>query len=207
MFLLAVPQRIPSFFIAPKSPKNSSDFYQIPCRSSRVRAWLVAGLFLLFFQTPALAFPEDSPQSGLLGLSAGAVGIEDSFQLSFFSLDYTFNKRFWALVPHAGLLITTQTAVYAYAGLGLEFCPYSRWMIIPRVSVGLYNSFSNQSLGNTVEFLSSLELAYRFKDQSRLGLVFGHMSNARLGAENPGTDFLYFTYTIPVDLIFRLSGS
>lgn len=160
--------------------------------------------FLYCFPPVATASSESPTHEGLLGLSVGAAGIRDSLHLSFFGLDYTFPTRWWVLSPHAGLIITTQTAFYAYTGLGVEFCPAPRWMIIPRLSVGYYQNFCDQGLGNNIEFFSTLEVAYRFKDQSRLGLVLGHMSNARLGAENPGTEFLFLTYTIPLDYIFGL---
>jgi lipid A 3-O-deacylase len=163
--------------------------------------FLLLGFSLNFFPVAAAASPESSPRGGLIGFSAGAVGIKDSLQLSFFNLEYTFPYRWWVLSPHVGLIITTQTAFYAYAGLGLEFCPSPRWMIIPRLNAGYYQGVVDQSLGNSLEFFSTLEVAYRFKDQSRLGLVFGHMSNARLGTENPGTEFLFLTYTLPLDYL------
>jgi len=165
---------------------------------------LLLGFFLNFFPPAATVSSESLPQRGLIGISAGAAGIKDSLQLSIFNLQYTLPQRWWLLAPHVGLIITTQTAFYAYAGLGLEFCPAPRWMIIPRLSAGYYQSIVDQGLGSSLEFFSALEAAYRFKDQSRLGLVFGHMSNARLGRENPGTEFLFLTYTIPVDTLVDL---
>jgi lipid A 3-O-deacylase len=200
----AIPRRFVFFPLRGKFPGTVF----LPCRSllisRRAIAFLLIGLFLYLFPPTVWAFPESTQKGGLLGFSAGAVGIKDSVQFSFFSLAYTFNKRFWALAPHLGLIVTTQTALYAYAGLGLELCPAPRWMIIPRLSAGYYHDFGNQDLGNSLEFFSSLEMAYRLQDQSRLGLVLGHMSNARLGSENPGTEFLFLTYTIPLDFIFGL---
>jgi lipid A 3-O-deacylase len=172
--------------------------------SRTIRALLLLGLFLYFFPPPASAIPESVQNEGSLGFSLGAVGIKDSIQISFFSLEYMTGKRFWALVPHVGITVTTQTALYAYVGLGVEFFPSPRWMIIPRLSAGYYHAVGDQSLGNSIEFFSSLEIAYRFEDRSRLGLVLGHMSNARLGAENPGTEFLFLTYTLPLDYLFDI---
>jgi lipid A 3-O-deacylase len=201
VFRLAVPPRFVFFPLRGKPQRTVCLPHQSLLMSRTALAFLILGLFSYLFPPPVSAFPDRDQKGGLFGLSAGAVGIKDSVQLSFISFEYTFNKRFWALAPHIGLLVTTQTAIYGYAGLGLEFCPASRWMIIPRLSAGYYYPFCDQSLGNSLEFFSSLEIAYRFKDRSRLGLILGHMSNARLGSENPGTEFLFLSYTIPLDYL------
>jgi lipid A 3-O-deacylase len=158
---------------------------------------------ILFFSCliprPAVAEPGSPAWGGLLDWRIGSVDIKDSFKINAFSLEYTWDKHWGPLVPQTGLIVTSQTAFYAYGGLGLEFCPLPNWLIIPRFNVGLYHSFSDQGLGNTIEFFSSLEIAYRFRNHSRLGLTVGHLSNARLGLENPGTEFLFLSYTVPVD--------
>lgn len=172
-----------------------------PLFSSRPFPAALLVLFILFFGLVPPAFAQSDPpaRGGLLDWRIGSVDIRDSVKINAFSLEYTWDKHWGPLVPQTGLIVTSQTALYAYAGLGLEFCPLADWLIIPRLNIGLYHSFSDQGLGNTLEFFSSVEVAYRFKDQSRLGLILGHLSNARLGLENPGTEFLFLGYTVPLD--------
>ncbi|MBT5810587.1 MAG: acyloxyacyl hydrolase, partial [Rhodospirillaceae bacterium] len=59
-----------------------------------------------------------------------------------------------------------------------------------------------KDLGNTVEFRSGVELAYRLDDRARLGVAFHHISNASLSDNNPGTETLTLTFSLPLDNLF-----
>jgi hypothetical protein len=49
-----------------------------------------------------------------------------------------------------------------------------------------------------VEFRSGAELAYRFADQSRLGIAIHHTSNAGLTKQNPGEQSAVLMYSVPL---------
>jgi lipid A 3-O-deacylase len=53
-----------------------------------------------------------------------------------------------------------------------------------------------------IEFRSGFELAYRFDDHSRLGVAVHHLSNASIGADNPGTETALIYYSIPLNSLF-----
>ncbi|MCF8029524.1 MAG: acyloxyacyl hydrolase, partial [Desulfohalobiaceae bacterium] len=45
-------------------------------------------------------------------------------------------------------------------------------------------------------FRSALKLSYELENRSRIGVRFGHVSNAGLGETNPGSEFLSLIYSI-----------
>ncbi len=74
---------------------------------------------------------------------------------------------------------------------------------VPSFGAGFYEEGdSDKDLDYFLEFRSQIELAYEFQNQQRLGVAFGHISNAGLGDENPGTEILNLYYHVPVDGLF-----
>ena len=53
-----------------------------------------------------------------------------------------------------------------------------------------------------VEFRSTMEVGYKFDDESRLDVAFGHMSNAGLTSQNHGVEILTLYYHMPISKIF-----
>ena len=43
-----------------------------------------------------------------------------------------------------------------------------------------------EKLGNDIQFRTTLEFSFELKNKNRIGLSFGHISNANLGDKNPG---------------------
>ena len=54
-------------------------------------------------------------------------------------------------------------------------------------------------MGNTIEFRTTLEVSYQLKNKNRLGLSFGHISNANIGDKNPGVEIISLSYQIPFE--------
>ena len=54
-----------------------------------------------------------------------------------------------------------------------------------------------KDLGGHVEFKTGGEIAYRFDDDSRLGFLFDHISNAGIYTKNPGVESAMLMYSIP----------
>jgi hypothetical protein len=65
----------------------------------------------------------------------------------------------------------------------------------PGFAAGLFHRGGGQNLGGPVEFRSSIELAYRFGDGSRLGLNLSHLSNGGFYDRNPGTESLVLVWS------------
>lgn len=75
--------------------------------------------------------------------------------------------------------------------------------ITPSFGAGLYNDGgSDKDLDYPLEFRSQVESGYEFTNGQRLGVAFGHISNADLGDDNPGTEILNLYYHVPVGSLF-----
>lgn len=85
----------------------------------------------------------------------------------------------------------------AYAGVGVDFFFGDRWVVTPSFAPSFYWRGSSKDLGEALEFRSSIGVAYRFDDHSRLGLELYHLSNAGLDDHNPGTEVLLAKYSVP----------
>ena len=96
-------------------------------------------------------------------------------------------------------MASSDAAFYGYAGVLVDFYMGRRVVLTPSFAAGLYEDGDGKDLGHAVEFRSSMELAYRFDDRSRLGVSFYHLSNAGLSNNNPGTEVLSLNYSIPLN--------
>ncbi|MEK7244891.1 MAG: acyloxyacyl hydrolase [Pseudomonadota bacterium] len=121
-------------------------------------------------------------------------------------LEYRSDKKFLLFKPFGGVMATSGGASYYYAGILMDIFFGRRVVATPSFAPGLYAKGSGYDLGHVIEFRSQFELAYRFDDRSRLGVSFGHMSNAGIGDKNPGTESLMLNYSIPLSSITGLFG-
>lgn len=119
-----------------------------------------------------------------------------------FRAEYRSDYKLWIFKPFAGLMGTTGSAVYAYAGIGIDVYFGRRLVVTPSIAPGYYAKNSGYDLGYPLEFKSQIEFAYRFDDRSRLGVAISHISNASLGDKNPGTESAILYYSIPFDKLF-----
>ena len=71
-----------------------------------------------------------------------------------------------------------------------------RLTLTPSFAPGLYRPGRGIDLGYPLEFRSQFEAGYRIRGRSRIGVAFSHMSNAGLGATNPGVETLTLDYVI-----------
>ena len=67
----------------------------------------------------------------------------------------------------------------------------------PSIGFGYYDNGSGKNLGNDLQFRTTLELSYKLKNENRVGLSIGHISNANLGDKNPGVEIISLTYQVP----------
>jgi hypothetical protein len=134
-----------------------------------------------------------------LNLGVGYYDINDNEDAAEFRFEFHGRKMLWALKPVAGVMATSDAAVYGYGGLAMDIFFGRRVVATPSFAAGAYHDGSGKDLGHTVEFRSAMEVAWRFDDRSRLGVMFYHLSNAGLGESNPGTEVLSVTYGVPLN--------
>ena len=108
---------------------------------------------------------------------------------------------FFSLKPFAGLELTSDSASYFLAGVYLEdnigtlFTEEpSNFLFTPSFGGGYYDDGSGKKLGHSIEFRTTLEVSYQMKNKDRIGLSFGHISNANIGSKNPGVEILSLSY-------------
>ena len=114
------------------------------------------------------------------------------------------SENFFYLKPFIGLETTTDSAVYLLGGIYLEdnlgtlfVGDDSNFIFTPSFGAGYYNDGDGKKLGHELEFRTTFEISYELKNKNRIGISFGHISNANLGDKNPGTEILSLSYQIP----------
>ncbi|MFT6580245.1 MAG: hypothetical protein ACJAU6_000672 [Alphaproteobacteria bacterium] len=132
----------------------------------------------------------------------GGYDVNDNETAGQFNMEFRSSWDEYYLKPFAGVMATTDAAAYIYGGFLLDVYFGPRIVFTPNVAVGLYHDGDGKDLGNLVEFRSGVELAYRFDNRTRVGVAFHHISNASLSDNNPGTETLTLTLSLPLDDLF-----
>jgi lipid A 3-O-deacylase len=145
--------------------------------------------------------PGDPPR---IAVGAGAFDItpsssnKDSKTAGEFRGEYRFADMISILAPFVGGSVTTDGATYGYFGFGFDVNFGSSLVLTPNAAAGIFQRGSGTNLGSWWEFRTGAELAYRFPDQSRLGVAVHHVSNAGLTKRNPGENSIVVMYSIPM---------
>ena len=161
---------------------------------------------LLAFSAPAKA--QDgavSADTSYLSLGAGIWDVtQDDDMATDFRVEYRHgDSLFWKIKPWAGVEGTTDGSIWGGVGVLADFKPADNIYITPSFGAGLYSQGgSDKDLDHVIEFRSQLEAGYEFMNQQRVGVAFGHISNANLGDDNPGTEILNVYYHVPVGSLF-----
>jgi len=112
--------------------------------------------------------------------------------------------NFFYLKPFAGIELTTDDAFYLISGIYLEdnlgklmIGKKNKWNFTPSFGFGYYNDGNGKKLGNKIEFRTTLEFSYQLQNTDRIGISFGHISNANIGNKNPGVEIISLSYQKP----------
>ena len=112
--------------------------------------------------------------------------------------------NFFYLKPFVGLEITTDSAFYVLGGIYLEdnlgkllTGNENKWNFTPSFGLGYYDDGDGKILGNKLEFRTTLEISYQLKNDDRIGISLGHISNANIGNKNPGVEIISLSYQKP----------
>ena len=112
--------------------------------------------------------------------------------------------NFFYLKPFAGIELTSDSAFYFISGIYLEdnigdlvTGKDNNWNFTPSFGVGYYDDGNGKKLGNKVEFRTTLEFSYELVNKDRIGISFGHISNANIGKKNPGAEIIGISYQKP----------
>ena len=112
--------------------------------------------------------------------------------------------NFFHLKPFAGIELTSDSAFYLISGIYLEdnigelvTGEKNNWNFTPSFGVGYYDDGNGKKLGSKVEFRTTLEFTYQLVNKDRIGISFGHISNANIGNKNPGAEIISISYQKP----------
>ncbi len=108
-------------------------------------------------------------------------------------LEYRSGPLARGLRAVAAALATTDRSLFLGAGIAYEMS-MGRWDVTPSFVPGLYRHGGGRDLGYPLEFRTQAEVGYRLRRGSRVALAFSHLSNAGLGARNPGQESLTVNY-------------
>ena len=136
-------------------------------------------------------------------IGAGGFDVNDNETAGQFEVQVRLNTRLRIFKPQVGMFFTTAAGFYAYLGIMADIFLGNSFAISPSFAAGVNHEGEGKELGGSLEFRSAIELAYRFEDRSRLGIQVGHLSNAGIYAENPGTEFAILNYSVPTRVFSR----
>lgn len=175
-----------------------------------MKYWLLVLSMVMAAPVPAMAGERLNHEQ--LNVYAGAFDIfrdaEDGTNNSIdglIGLEYRSNYMVGKLRANLGAFVNDHGAQYFYTGLGYDvfFDDAHAWVFTPNLAIGFYNDANGKNLGGSREYKSSLEFAYQWPDQQRLGIAIQHISNAEKYEQNPGTELLTIQYAMPIDVLSR----
>lgn len=135
----------------------------------------------------ASAAGETKSESELL-LIGGVADLRKSNKLPFGVVQLRFAQNYLGTHPYVNVGWARGGSGYAGAGLLYNFDMPRRLRLTLGAGPGYYRHAGNDpDLGYAVEFYSWVEISTVVADR-RIGLSFGHLSNAHLGSHNPGTE-------------------
>ena len=110
-------------------------------------------------------------------------------------------QRWAGIGPAVGTIVDLRGGGMVYVGIDSDFA-LGPIVVTPLAGLGAWwrGTNNDENLGGIFEFRLSLEAAYAFDGGSRLGLRFGHVSNADTHKRNPGENDLMLTYGLPLSL-------
>ena len=144
-----------------------------------------------------LTQPSLADDSDFLTLGLGYFDYDDDNGTAEFRLEYQSDRDRWLVRPFSGVMVTTDSSLYGYAGIRLDLFWGQSFVTTPSFAAGYYSDGSGKDLGSSIEFQSRLEIAYSFSNRSRFGLAISHISNAGIDDDNPGANSITSYYSIP----------
>jgi len=160
---------------------------------------LVLLLWTLLPAAPASAQDEDGALAGV-SFSAGVFDLAKYDDTVEAGVEYRwrpFKLWFMDLKPTLGVTATAENGYWGYAGLRWDLpLRNTRWVPTVSFAVAAYEQGDGKNLGGTLEFRSGLDVGYRLKGGSRVGLSLYHLSNGSLHDYNPGSESLVIFWSL-----------
>jgi len=161
-------------------------------------SFLLLGIVICLPTSSCLAHAPSLPLISVGGGIFNATRVHHRSTL--FQFEYRTRYRFFEMfAPIGGFFITSKASTYVYGGFGFDLQIGKRISIFPSIVMGLYAKGYGKDLKFPLEFKSTIECAYIFENQSRIGLQISHISNASISDPNPGAESLSIVYVFPLN--------
>lgn len=131
-------------------------------------------------------------------LGIGDYNVLDDNQSVEYRIEWHGGEFWHNFRPLAGYMTSADEAHYVYGGVVSDFFITDSIIFSLQSAIGYYEQGDGKDLGHEIEFKSAAEIAWQFRNRSRLGLQLYHLSNAGIDKKNPGTEILGISYTIPL---------
>jgi hypothetical protein len=141
-------------------------------------------------------------EPALLTLGVGGYNILHQDKDAVFRGEYRFGTSFFYIRPIVGIEANSAGGVYGYGGFGVNIPITEHIVLFPSAAYGYWSRGSGKDLGSHNEFRTGAEVAWRFDDDSRIGVTFHHISNAGITQRNPGVEEALLEYSIPLGRMF-----
>lgn len=160
-------------------------------------AFLIAMLSLGASPTLRAESLKPPPPPNELVLVGGVDNLRHVDKQAFGTVRAQYAYNFYGVHPFAQIGLAHAGSIYGGGGLMYDFhLSRATWLTVA-TGPGLYRHKGNDpDLGYGLEFASWVELSTMVM-QRRVGITFGHLSNAHLGSRNPGTETLGITLHLP----------
>ncbi len=158
-------------------------------------------LLLVIFCLTVTQIATADDTSSYLSIGVGHVAILDDNvdDPEVYKLEYRFKPRTkWQLAPTVGVARSGNDASFVFAVAERDFQLSSHWILTPSFGIGSFDDGRDVQLGNELEFRSGLKLSYQFDNRVRLALALFHLSNGGLSDQNPGTEPMFFSVSLPL---------
>ena len=157
---------------------------------------LLRKFLIIFICTISIAHAREP---AFINLNGGNFGVLDTDHQQRWGIEYRFaSLTKYELIPTIGVVTGTHHAKYLYTEVRHNFYITPQWIITPSFGTGAFNNTNSLDLGNSVEFRSGLEFAYKFNNNYRAGIGVYHLSNAGISSTNPGTESVVLSISIPI---------
>lgn len=144
-----------------------------------------------------------NPSPSLISIGGGVFNItRKNHKAALLQCEYKgnpfFGKRLFKVRPLLAALVTFKGSFWMGGGVNFDIFLGRPFILTLGFAPGFYIQGHGKNLGYPLEMRSSIELAYRFKNSSRFGAQFYHLSNGSLSKRNPGAEVLSFFYAFPI---------
>ncbi|KAA9009072.1 acyloxyacyl hydrolase [Histidinibacterium aquaticum] len=139
------------------------------------------------------------PETGRLGIQAGAVSYQEERIGQEIALDYALPRSYGPFQPAVGFSVSDESTAWAGFGLRTDY-DFGRGVTIEgSLMPGFYAPGDGPDIGGNLQFRSSLGVSYEFLNEARVGVYYDHRSNAGIQDDNPGLE----TYGLRVSFPLR----